>query len=322
MKTHRTDFNCDYSGVSKNCEGLNHGNDLLPENEDIHWKLTDEDGWDKALANQGISADYVEFGDYTRHQHHEPFGGRGRADYDYYFTNFPIKNKTMVVPNPKDIVLNALPHIPDLRMDMQATVFDMMFGQWVGGSLNDPSQVYSTPVFTIIQAIEGMAKAKKLGQEEKDAEEEEKAEKKKDLILTIVSVALIVSTIPCKITSPKQKKTKANSTIQFVPFVGEEAAAAAGMATLARSIAVAGEAANAGLAIYDTVQDPKSAIVNVIGAALGVGAIAKAERTGSGLKATAKLRTEMKASEVASLGKLFQANDNTLQNLMKVCRLK
>lgn len=208
MKTHRTDFNCDYSGVSKNCEGMNHGNDLLPTNEDIHWKLIDEDGWDKALANKGISVDYVEFGDYTRHQHHEPYGGRGRADYDYHFTNFPIKNKTMVVPNPKDIVLKALPHIPDLRMDMQATVFDMMFGQWVGGSLNDPSQVYSTPVFTIIQAIEGMAKAKKLGQEEKDAEEAEKEQKKKDLILTIVSIALIVSTIPGRITAPKQKKKK------------------------------------------------------------------------------------------------------------------
>lgn len=102
-------------------------------------------------------------------------------------------------------------------------------------------------------------------------------------------------------------------------FVGEEAAAAAGMVNLARSIAMAGEAANAGFAIYDTVKDPKSAIVNV-GSALGVGAIAKAERSGSGLKAAAKTRAEMKSSAIASMGDLFRANDDTLQSLMKVCR--
>lgn len=107
-----------------------------------------------------------------------------------------------------------------------------------------------------------------------------------------------------------------------MPFVGEEAAAAAGMATLARSIAVAGEAANTGLAIYDTVQDPKSAIINVIGSALGVGSITKAVRSGEGLKATAKLRTEMKASEVSGLGALFKSNDDTLQRILKVCRWK
>lgn len=109
--------------------------------------------------------------------------------------------------------------------------------------------------------------------------------------------------------------------IKVVPFVGEEAAAAAGMATLARSIAIAGETANAGLALYDTVQDPKSAIVNVIGAALGIGAIAKADRSGKGLADVAKTRAGMKASEISSMGDLFKANDDTLQSILKVCRL-
>jgi hypothetical protein len=110
-------------------------------------------------------------------------------------------------------------------------------------------------------------------------------------------------------------------TSQFVPFVGEEAAAAAGMVTLARSIAIAGEAANTGLAIYDTVKDPKSAIVNVIGSVLGIGSIAKAARTGKGLEGAAQARMEMKASEISSLGALFKSNDDTLQSLLKsLCR--
>ncbi|KAJ5901127.1 glycoside hydrolase [Penicillium tannophilum] len=293
-------FNCGYEDVSKNCESLNHGNEILPTRKNINWKLTDEDGWDKALANKGISSDYVAFGDYTRHQHHDTVGGRGGVtDYYYYFTNFPKKNESMVVPNPKDIVLKALPHIPSLRSDMQTTVYDMMLGQWFNGSLDDPSQVYSTPVFTIIQAIDGMAQAKKLGEEEKTLEKKEAEEKKKNFILTIISVVLI-----------------------FVPFVGEEAAAAAGMVQLARSIAIAGEAANVGFAIYDTVDNPKSALINVIGAALGVGSIAKAGRTGEDLAAVAKIRSEMKASEISSMGDLFKANDDSLQSLLKVCRWK
>jgi hypothetical protein len=176
--------------------------DLLPTRTDIHWTLIDESSWDKALTDKGISSDYVEFGDYTRHQFHDNVGGRpGVKDFYFYFTNFPKKNESMVVPNPKDIVLKALPHIPTLQIDMQATVFDMMFGQWYGGSPNDPAQVYSAPVFTIIQAIDGMAQAKKLGEEEKKAEEKEKEEKKKNFILMIVSVVLIVSTISNR-TSP------------------------------------------------------------------------------------------------------------------------
>lgn len=187
------DFDCSFRDTTKNCKSLNHGSTILPQGTPIKLKLTDEDGWNKALADNGISPDYVQFGDYNRDQHFVPVGGRGPTNYNYEFRNFPNKNDSMVVPNPKDIVTKALPHIPGLRKDMQATVYDMMLGQWTNGSLNDPSQVYSTPVFTIIQAIDHMAQAKKLGQEEKDAEKKEKEEKRKNFILTIVSVALIVS---------------------------------------------------------------------------------------------------------------------------------
>lgn len=106
---------------------------------------------------------------------------------------------------------------------------------------------------------------------------------------------------------------------QFVPFVGEEAAVAAGLTTLARSIAIAGEAGNAGLAIYDTVQDPKSAFVNIVGSLLGIGSVAKAVRDGPGLGAVAKIRQGMKATEIASLGKIFKSKSDVLDIIMKAC---
>ena len=109
--------------------------------------------------------------------------------------------------------------------------------------------------------------------------------------------------------------------MQFVPIVGEEVAAAAGLASLARAIAIAGEVGNAALGIYDTVEDPKSAIVNILGMLVGAGAIAKVSRDGKGLGDVAKLRRGMSADDVAGLGNIFKSQDDKLQNIMKVCRL-
>ncbi|KAJ5088758.1 hypothetical protein N7456_012374 [Penicillium angulare] len=126
-----------------------------------------------------------------------------------------------------------------------------------------------------------MAQAKRLGEEEKKLEAKEAEQKKKDFILAIANA--------------------------FVSFVGEEAAAAAGMATLARSIAIAGEAANRSCNLRHS---------------LGVGSIVKAERSGTGLKAAAAARGEIKASEICSMGDLFRNNDNTLQDIMGICKSK
>lgn len=107
-----------------------------------------------------------------------------------------------------------------------------------------------------------------------------------------------------------------------MPVVGEEFAAAAGLATLARSIAIAGELGNGVLAIYDTVKDPSSAVVNILGMLFGVGSLTKISRDGTGLARIARLRQGMKSDEIASLGSIFKANDDKLQTIMKVCNAK
>lgn len=106
-----------------------------------------------------------------------------------------------------------------------------------------------------------------------------------------------------------------------MPVVGEELAAAAGFASLARAITIAGEVGNGALTIYDTVEDPSSAVVNVLGMLVGVGAIAKVTRDGEGLSSVAKIRKSMTSDDVSSLGTLFKANDDKLQSILKVCRL-
>jgi chitinase len=102
--------------------------------------------------------------------------------------------------------------------------------------------------------------------------------------------------------------------------VGEELALAAGLATLGRTIAIAGEVGNAAFSVYETVSDPKSAIVNTLGTLLGVGAIAKAERSGKGLGDVAKLRRGLTAENVSSFGDVFKRGDDALQSILGVCR--
>lgn len=154
------------------------------------FKLTDAQGYDAGLAKAGLLQNWVDRGDYTMVYTFEA-PRVGSLKRDYKFSGFPIKNESMVVPNPKHIVTNALPNIPALRDEMQATLMDIMLGQWLNGSSSDAADAYSTLVFMFIQGIEGMAEAKKLGQQEKKTEQEEE-KRKKDFIVMIVSVVLLV----------------------------------------------------------------------------------------------------------------------------------
>lgn len=73
------------------------------------------------------------------------------------------------------------------------------------------------------------------------------------------------------------------------------------------------------MAIYDTVQNPEAAIVNVLGMVLGVGGLLKVSRTEKGLSDLAAIRATIKPSTITNFGKLFHDNDAHLQNILK-CR--
>lgn len=111
----------------------------------------------------------------------------------FKFADFPVVNSSMVVPNPKDVVTKGLGNIDNLRLEMQATLMDMILGIWTDGSIQDPAQAYSAPVFMLMEAVDSMKQAKELGEKEEQTEEEEEEKRKKNLILLIVSIVLLVS---------------------------------------------------------------------------------------------------------------------------------
>lgn len=117
--------------------------------------------------------------------------------YKYIFKNFPVQNTSMVVPNPKDIATKGVGNIPALITDMQATYLDILFGQYTNGSTEDPAQAYSMPVFMLMQANDAMAQAKSFGETKQHEEEEEAKARKKNFILMIVSMVLMVSLLEC-----------------------------------------------------------------------------------------------------------------------------
>jgi hypothetical protein len=111
--------------------------------------LTDSDGWSAKRTDEGIDSSYVEFGDYTRKQYYA--SNLGMRVFGYNFNNIPIKNESMMVPNPKDIVSPAIPNMPALRNQMKATLLDIMLGQWINGSTSNAAEAYSSPVFMLMQ---------------------------------------------------------------------------------------------------------------------------------------------------------------------------
>ena len=188
----KTDFTCKLgNGDEIPCTEIN-GTNVREEIEEKATTLilSDHKAYDTALTNAGIDEDWVEYSTYTYTLDFvQPHASRR---FEYKFADFPTKNASMVVPNPKDIVTEGIGSIPALRTAMQATLLDIMLGQWTNGSVSDAAQAYSVPVFLLMQAIDDMETAKKLGAEEKKEEEEEE-KRKKDFILLIVSVVLMVS---------------------------------------------------------------------------------------------------------------------------------
>ncbi|KAI1080982.1 hypothetical protein F5B20DRAFT_579808 [Whalleya microplaca] len=310
-------FDCKLGdGTQIPCSDVSNTYERTMKDNPTDMKMTDEDGYTKALVNAGLAPDWVMLGDYeidrplddAKGADGPTYGGHGIdkvieekrggiRTFPLRFTSAPVKNSSLIVPNPKDVVTKGLGSIEDLHTSMEATMLDIISGNWVGGAMSDAVQAYSIPVFMLLQAVDSMAQAKQLGQQEEQQEEAEEEERKKNFIFLIVSVVLM-----------------------FVPIIGEEVAAVAGFADIARAIAIAGEVGNDALAIYDIVQDPKSAVVNIFGMLMGVGAIAKVSRDGKGIASVAQIRKDMKPDDISSLGAIFKDNDDKLQRIMKVCK--
>ena len=185
------DFDCkieDLDGTFPCTQIPSHTQDMFARTTKM--TLKDKDGYLAALNKAGISPDWIHLGPHT--VTHDLVAPRAGRRFIYDFTEYPVENTNMVVQNPKDIVTKALPRIPALRKEMQSTLLDIMLGYWANGTVADAAYAYSTPVFMLMQAVDSMAQAKALG----EMEQKEEEEAQKNFIIMILSVVLLVRTIP------------------------------------------------------------------------------------------------------------------------------
>jgi chitinase len=92
--------------------------------------IRDQDAYAAALVTAGLDPDWVVLGDYTLNRKIQGSGANFR-NINYFkasFSNFPIQNSSMVVPNPKDLITKGLSDLPSLRKDMDNTLLDIMVG--------------------------------------------------------------------------------------------------------------------------------------------------------------------------------------------------
>lgn len=256
---------------------------------DLYYTLRDDKGFYKDLADgHGIVADWVKFGEVKEESHCTPDSQQdGCEKVRKVYHGYPLKADKVEPPNPKDIVTEAGTNMNELKDKIDATWMDMMLGQW-DGPANDAVQVLGIPVAMIKQAIDSMREVKKIG-------ETEKKEEQKNLIITIVSAVLAV-----------------------VPFVGEGSAALAGMATLGRMIAFAGEIANGALTLYEVVDNPESAPMAMFGMLLGA---APLPRTPASFGKMGKLEAEISgAGTLGKMGEIVAKDTGLIKKIVNKCK--
>jgi len=256
---------------------------------DVYHVLIDPDGFYNATEQQGVLKDWIAFEDFLPPVR-EILCGRRCTQHlqNLHYHGFPREAANFNIPNPKDQFLQAWDKVPNLRINIQITYLDRIFGQSDESGL-DELQVLSMPINMLEESLEAMKNAKDIGV----AIEKEK---KKALIETILSAVFAI-----------------------LPVLGE-LADVADLAVVADLLITSGDIANFGMATYDSVQDPSSAVLQICGALMGgVGGIT---RDGKSFKSLATKRREMTDEETANLGGLgtrILKQAATIKKIVKSC---
>ncbi|ESZ94750.1 alpha-1,3-glucanase/mutanase [Sclerotinia borealis F-4128] len=285
-------FECTYYDVSKK---KNHTTESCPapragDNFEMYWALINSTGFYADLQeNYGIEADWVVLtkNDLSSCVSDDPLTVPCISHHEVWH-NYPLMAPSVTVANPKDLFTNAGPAMAQLPLSIAATRLDMILGQW-NGSGSDAIQSFAMPVAMVSQAIQSMAEVKILRKTEKE-------EEKKRLISLVLTAVLGI-----------------------VPFVGEAGAALAGLAVIARTIAIAGEVANTAFSIYTIVDDPASAPMTALSLLFGLGGVAAVSRDAEVFAKVAALRREMKAADVAAMSSTVEEQVALVQKIIKEC---
>ena len=184
------------------------------------------------------------------------------------------------MPNPKEVISSALSNLTDFGTMLDGAAVDAAALMYAGLT-SDITTSSELPVFMTEFAVESMKKVADTASGIADAE-------KKAMILGFVMAVLMI-----------------------IPVVGE-GADAIGLATIGRIITLTGDVGNAALGVYGVVDDPKSAVMALFGALLGV-------RGEEGFAKAAEIGRGMSPDESAAMGSFFQDKSKLLDSIQKSC---
>jgi chitinase len=283
-------FEIDYTLKDKNEFEKALGSELGIQAGWIQWE--DWGGYDRCEAGTGGNTngpDARRMSDNSTHDNSTHITGIPCIPVDHLKKNFPRKKASITITDPKQVMESAIPTIDGIRQQFKAAVLSITLGMY--NATLDPSDAataLSTPVQMLAQAVAHMENVKDIG-----GEIEEK--KKKETILLIVSLVLMI-----------------------VPFVTEIGAELAGMVMVARFAFITGELANAAMAVVDIIDEPTSAPFAVMGLLAGAAAGKGAKRIEQTFKDAAKARRTL--GDAGALGKRFKEVDDKVAKVMpKTC---
>lgn len=277
--------------VKKRCDAFS--KEQLEEGTfDMDITLRDKEGFEKALMNKtGLDPSWISFtGTHeTSWLCFEEVVQMCPPETGYReWHKWPKLKGDVVIPDPKDVITDGMKTVESVVNELNGAWAELVFGNFVGAG-DDYVQVMSIPVFMLLQAVESMAQVKVIGEEQEEIEEEQR----RNVILTIISAIFCV-----------------------VPFIGELSLLASGATNLARAAMIAGEVANGALAMYDLIENPDSALLNLMGMLLGVGGMTAVKRDGINVNQMASLRRELTdGQKLTGLGAVFKRNDDALQGI-------
>lgn len=189
------------------------------------------------------------------------------------------------VANPKDVVVAALANLTSLHVQISGVIDEMRNGTFLGSGA-DVVDAISVPVLMIESAVDSMETVV-------DTAEEIDEERTKGIILTFLGALLF-----------------------FIPVVGEVLGSIAGLASLARIIAVLATVGDAAMDIYSIVDDPKNAPLAIFGLVLGPLGLADIATVAR----AANLKRAMKGEDILKLGKNLGPSMNIVNKVTGVCR--
>lgn len=264
---------------------LNHG-------QSVYWSLQDDKTAEfyKAIFDEtGIGKDNLKFGNYDRGNSCPPSASIGDGDscwsidMDYNIPK-PDGYDASDVANPKSTVKKALERSGELGPQISKTLTELACDAWFGDG-SELIDSISLPILMIADAVENMGQVVEIAHEITQAEQ-------RMIIAAFLSAILFM-----------------------IPIAGEVLGSIAGMARIGAMIAMAGEAANLAVGVYEMVDNPDNgplAIMNLVFAPAALadfGNIAKA----------AKIRREMKHEDIAKLGTKVSGRLDSIKKLTGRC---